>query len=108
MPKGFVSDPSHIIFISSPSVTSSHLESWSSTLLLFVHQMKCFQAKDNGEDQDRKGPSPGPIGKMGAGSFEQSIVRGNTENRLVFAGDEASICPGDKLDRSAESIADEA
>lgn len=106
--KKLCQSPSHLIFISSPLVTSSHLESRSSTLLLFVHQMKCFQPKDNGENQDRKGPSPGPIGKMGAGSLEQSIVRGYTKNRLVFARDEASICPRDKLDRSAESIANEA
>lgn len=77
-------------------------------MLLFVHQMKCFQSKDNGENQDRKGPSPRAIGKMRAGSLEQSIVRGDTEDRLVFAGDEASICPGDILDCSAESIANEA
>lgn len=70
--------------------------------------MKCFQSKDNGEDQDRKRPSPGAVGKMGAGSLEQSVVRSHTEHRLVLAGDEASICPGDMLDRSAESIASEA
>lgn len=70
--------------------------------------MKCFQSKDNGEDQDRKGPSPGAVGKMGAGPLKQSIVRSSTEYRLVFARDKASVCAGDIFDRSAEAIANEA
>lgn len=45
---------------------------------------------------------------MGAGSLEQSIVRSDAEHRLVFARDEASVCAGDVLDRSAKSITDEA
>lgn len=70
--------------------------------------MKCFQSKDNGEDQDRKGPSPGAVGEMCAGSLEQSVIRGDAKYRLVFAGDEASICSGNKFDRGTESIANEA
>lgn len=70
--------------------------------------MKCFESKDNSEDQDWKGPSPGAVGKMGARSLEQSVVRSDAEHRLVFARDEASVCAGDVFDRSAKSIADEA
>jgi hypothetical protein len=44
---------------------------------------------------------------MGAGPLEQSVVRSYSENRLVFARDEASICPRDEFDNSAESIANE-
>lgn len=94
---------------SSASVTSSYLEPRSSTLLLRVHQVKDFQAKDDDEDQDRERPSPGAIGKMGAGSLEQRLVRSNAKNRLVSAGtdagNEASVRTGDEFGCGTEAIA---
>lgn len=90
-----------------------YLESRRSALLLLVHQVKYFQPQDNGEDQDRKRPSPGPIGEVGAGSLEKRLIRRNAEDRRLIVGgsrtrDEATVCSGNELRCGAEAVDDEA
>lgn len=97
------------MFLLFASVTSfPYLESRRSALLLLVHQVKYFQPQDNSKDQDRERPSPGPIGKVSAGSLEKRLVGRNAEYRLIAGGsctrDEAAVCPGNEFRCGAEAV----